>query len=53
MKEKDPCPCLFCKIERERDFSCREMSCQTYVEWRNKHGRKNIADHPGKPGAGD
>lgn len=24
MSTETPCPCLFCRIERERDFSCRE-----------------------------
>lgn len=36
MKNEIPCPCLFCRIERERDFSCREMSCQTYVDWKRR-----------------
>ena len=36
MKNGTPCPCLFCRIERERDFSCREnraLGIEEEMEW--------------------
>lgn len=44
-KNKDPCPCFYCRIEKEKDYKCREYGCTSYSKWckrekEDKNGNK-------------
>jgi len=43
MKDKK-CPCVMCKIEREKDYSCRMGNCNSYLSWVKKMKKKNASE---------
>ena len=48
---KDKCPCLSCKIEREKDYTCRLSNCNSYLSWVNRMKKKNASEEPQRSAA--